>query len=946
MRAAIVGREAELASVRDAVASVFGGAALLTLEGDAGVGKTTLWTAAIAAAEGQGLRVLQSRPAESETALSFSGIGDLLDGVLDEALAPLPEPQRHALARALVLEEKKGSAPDERVVGIALLGALRSLAETTPLLVAVDDVQWLDAASAATFAYAARRLRTERIGVLLARRAAVESPLLAELVRSLPPDRVRRVDVRPFDPSALHHVVRRHLGVALPRPLLAEVHEASGGNPFYALEIVRTLQRTGLSVEAGQPLPVPDSLHDLVHGRLLALPPDSREFLLAAAALSDARVELVESASGVSRRVGLAPALDAGVVELEGDRIRFTHPLLAAGAYEAANPLRRAEVHARLAKLVDDPEARGRHLAASADEPDELVASALVEAALHARARGALRAAALLLDRAQELTPDAESDPALRRRIDAAYLHFEAGDSPRAEAQLLDVIDRLPAGSRRARGLVRLARVRSYEAQREAADLFLEAIDEAEEDLELLAVAHEGVATCLFRLRERLVEAVEHARIAARLALEVGDDALAAEALGTQLVAETLLGVETATETAKLALALQEASKERRVLAQPLFAVAVHWWWTDEIERARGALVELLQRAHELGDESSPPYVLVLLGRVECLFGDLQSALERAREGQQSAEQSGQRTLFAYNLALEALAHAKLGRVESARAAALEALKRVPATGGRPAELVAREALGHLELALGAPEVALSWLEPSTAFTRRERIAEPAAVGFVPDQVEALIELDRSEEAIELLDWYEGNARRVERASALATCLRCRGLLAAQEAALDDALAAFSEALTWHERVEIPIERGRTLIALGAVQRRMKKRSEARNTFEAALEIFEGFGAALWAVRARDELRRISGRAKTPGALTPAEERVAALVAEGKTNREVAAALFLSDRTVEGHLSHIFGKLGVRSRTQLARALASHFGQEIEPSNTGDSPVSPASSKS
>ncbi|MBA3380666.1 MAG: AAA family ATPase [Actinobacteria bacterium] len=940
MPAAIVGRDAELASLRDFVASVSDGASTLVLDGEAGVGKTTLWLDVLTAAEERGLRVLRSRPAESENALSFSGVGDLFDGVLEEALAPLADPQRRALARALVLEDDGGPAPDERAVGIAVLGSLRALAETTPLLVAVDDVQWLDAASSAALAYAARRLEAERVGVLLARRAGWESTLLAELVRSLPRDRVRSVDVRPFDSSALHHVVHGHLGVALPRPILAEVHEASGGNPFYALEIVRTLQRRGISIEAGQPLPVPASLHDLVHGRLQALPDESRDFLLAAAALAHARVELVETATGVSRSAGLEPALDARVVELEGDRIRFTHPLLAAGAYEAASPLRRAEVHARLAELIEDPEARGRHLAASTDEPDAFVASALEDAARHARARGAPRAAALLLDRARELTPAPESDVALRRAVDAAYLHFESGDSPRAEAQLLDVIDQLRAGRHRARALARLARVRSYEAQAEAVDLFLEAIDEAEGDLEILAVAHEGVATCLFRLRERLLESIEHAETAARLALELGDDALAAESLGTQLVVETLLGLETATETATHALALQEVSKERRVLAQPLFPVAVHWWWTDEVERARRALLELLQRSRELGDESSPPYVLVLLGRMECLLGDYESARARAREGQQMSEQSGQGTLYAYNLALEGLAEAKLGNVERARAAALEALERVPATGGRPAELVAREALGHLELARGSPEVALSWLEPSTTFARREHIAEPVAVGFVPDQIEALIELGRPEEAVELLDWYEQNARRLERASALAVCLRCRGLLAAQKGSLDDAVASINEALAEHERVEIPLERGRTLLVLGSVQRRMKRRSEARKTLEDALGTFDRIGAGLWAERARSELRRISGRAATPGSLTPAEERIVSLVAEGRTNREVAAALFLSERTVEGHLSRIYAKLGVRSRTELAHALASAAPQVVDESNTGDSPVS------
>jgi len=264
----------------------------------------------------------------------------------------------------------------------------------------------------------------------------------------------------------------------------------------------------------------------------------------------------------------------------------------------------------------------------------------------------------------------------------------------------------------------------------------------------------------------------------------------------------------------------------------------------------------------------------------------------------------------------------------------------VPETGGRGAELVATAALGHLELALGAADSAVTGLEPIVAFARREAIAEPGAIPFVVDQIEALVELGRRDEAVELLEWYEGNARRLERASALANCLRCRGLIAASDGRIDDTIAAYEEALEWHAKVELPLDRGRTLLALGAAQRRAKRRREARETLDEALAVFEHIGAALWAERARAELRRISGRAATPGALTPAEERVAALVAEGKTNREVAAALFLSDRTVEGHLSRIFGKLGIRHRAELARVLASRQTQGTAASNTGDSPVS------
>ena len=941
MPAAIVGREVELASVRDFVASVSDEASALVLQGDAGAGKTTIWRAGVAAAEESGARVLQAVPAESETALSFSGIGDLLHQVLDEALAPLPGGQKRALSRALVLDDDEGLPPDPHAVGVAVLNALRALAEQRVLIVAVDDVQWLDTASSAALAYAARRLRTERVGILLSRRALLESLLIDELTRSLPSVRLRNVDIGPLDVGALHHVVLEQLGIALPRPRLAEVHQATGGNPFYALEIVRMLQRTAVSVEGGQPLPVPDSLHDLVHGRLLALPEASRHFLFAAAAHAHPTVGVTESASGVGRNAGLLPALDARIVELDRDRIRFTHPVLAAGAYRTVEPARRTATHARLAELLEDPEARAWQLAASVVEADEKVASIVDEAARRARARGAPGSAALLLDRARELTPDDRPEDERRRAVDAAYLHFESGDSRRAEAQVREVIEPLAPGLERARALMVLAKIRTYEAVGEAAELFLQVVEEAEGDREILARAHEGAASCCFWRFERLDAAVRHVEVAFTLAQELGDEALAADVLITQLGAETLLGEAAASSTLDRALVLQQTASGHRVLDQPLVGIAEHWMWTDSHGRSRDTLVELLRRVEEFGDESSRPYVLFLLGEVEVLSGQLELALERALAGEEAAEQSGEPLFAAYNFALEGLAQAYLGRPEQARQATRRALELVP---DGQVGLIASAARGHVDLSLGSPNDVIAELEPRVAFVRSEGIIEPGATRFVIDQIEALIELGRRDDAVELLDWHEGNARRLERGSALASCARCRGLLAAQFGSLDDAVAAYEGALVWHGKVEIPLDRGRTLLALGVVQRRAKRRSEARETLGEALAVFDRIGAAIWSERARIELQRISGRAATPGALTPAEERVAALVAEGKTNREVAAVLFLSDRTVEGHLSRIFGKLGVRSRTELARVVASGSGQGIASSNTGDSPVSPASS--
>jgi DNA-binding CsgD family transcriptional regulator len=932
MPAVVVGRDAELASTRDFVSGISEGASVLVLEGEVGMGKTTLWRAAVAEAEAAGLLVLQAQPAESEVALSFCGLGDLLDPVLEEALAPLAAGQRSAIARALVLEDVEGPAPDAHAAGVALLNALRGLAGNRQVLVAVDDVQWLDAASSSALAFATRRLKTERVGVLLARRTGADSALVDDLERSAG---YRELDVGPLDVAALHQLVHAHLGLTLARPLLSEVHGASGGNPFYGLEIVRTLSRSGVSVEAGKPLPVPDSLHELVRSRVLALPVESREFLAAAAAHARPTISITEQASGVDRLVGLAPAVEGRILETDGEELRFAHPLLAASALEATDPRRRTEIHARLADLLADPEARAWQLAAATEQPDEVIAATLEDAARDARSRGACRPAALLLDRASELTPADRVEDALRRGAEAAFLHFESGDSKRAQAQLRALIAPLQPGLQRARVLWVLARIRTYEAPAEAADLFRQVVDESQEDREVLAAAHEGVASSLYYALERLDDYASHADTALALARELGDASLEGDVLIAQLSVEALRGDEQAGRTAEYARALQDVVAGDRLLDHPLVGVAEYWLWTDELERARQAIVDLLRQAEDVGDESSRPYLLFLLGEAECLLGDLEGALARAREGDAAAEQCGLPLFSAYNLALESMACAHLGLAERARAAAQAARRRVEPIAY--VELVASSALGHLEHAADEPERVVTVLAPLLDFVRREAIVEPGAMRFVIDQAEALLALGRREEAVALVDWYEGHARRLERGSALANCARCRGLLAAQAGDLDGGLAAFDEALAGHDKVEIPLDRGRTLLALGSAQRRAKRRREARETLEEALAVFGRIGAALWSERARAELKRISGRAASPGALTPAEERVAALVAQGKTNKEVAAALFLSDRTVEGHLGRIFGKLGIRHRTEVAGALQT---QGIDVSNTGDSPVS------
>ena len=939
MPTVVVGRSSELASIRDSLARGLDAPSFLVLEGAAGMGKTTLWAAGVELAESQGALVLRARPAEGETSLSFSALRDLLEPVALEGLDLLPLAQRQALARALLLDDAAGSVPDPYAVGVAVLNTLRGLARLQPIVVAVDDVQWLDAASLPVLVYAVRRVRDERLVLLLARRRPLPSPLVDEARRVSAEGALAEVEVGPLAPEDVQRVLRHHLGVSLPRSALLEVHRASGGGPLFALEIQRTLRRTGAAIEHGKPLPVPESMQELIGGRLLALPAASREYVLAAAACSNPTTSLVETASGVSRRDGLIPALEAQILELEGNRIRFTHPLLAASVYETADPLRRVEIHACLAELLDDPEGRALHLAASVDGPRADVADALEEAALHAVRLGALQRAALLLDRAAEMTP-ADSPDRARRVVDASLLHLESGDLHMrfAEGRIRALIDTLPTGPERTRALLVLGRILSFDALDDAIEVFAQVIDDAGDDPATAASAHIGLASCLYLLVTRLEESRRYATRAFELALEAGDDALAGAVLVVQLGVETLLASPAASHTADRAMSLQERSSGLRLSSQPNLGVVVRWIWTDAHVEARAALLEMLDEATELGDEASMPYLSFLLGATECLLGDLASAEARTVQGLEAAELSSHPAYEAQNRSLQSYLHAQRGNDEGARAAARRALELAPGNG--LIQLITALALGHSGSLRQDPRDVVEQVEPALQLARREGIAEPAAIRFATDLVEALVELARTGEAIEILDWYEANALRLGRTSALASCARCRGLLTAQAGDLEAAIAWFEGALALHGEVDLPVDRGRTLLALGVTQRRANHRRAARCTLETAIALFDRLGAAGWAERARHELRRVSGRATGEDVLTPTERRIAALVATGRTNREVASALFVSDRTVEWHLSHVYAKLGISRRSQLHDALAARQTPGDGSPNPGDTPVS------
>lgn len=444
----VVGRESEFGSVHEFLEAVPAGPIALLIEGEIGIGKTTLWREGIAAARERGLQVLTSRPVEAEIALPLAVLGDLLGDVSDAALGRLPDPQREALDVALLRTGTKPGGLQPRAVALAVLGAIRVLAEHTPLIVAIDDAQWLDPPSADALAFAARRLRDEPIGFLLARRGegsrSEESGV--ELATALDSERLTRLLIGPLDIRSLDRLLRAQLGRQFLRPALLELQRVSEGNPFFALELGRALLTRDVSLAPGEPLPVPATLNELVRERLAGMPTAAREAALVVSALARPTVELVAIAVGTEGgTAALEKAAAAGVLEVAGGRVRFSHLLLASVVYAQTPPARRLELHARLAEIVGDPDEQALHLALAASGPDARVAATVENAARRARARGAPQAAAELWYRARMLTAPDDAD-AWRRAIEAGECHLDAGDTDRARRVLDEVVAHVEGG--------------------------------------------------------------------------------------------------------------------------------------------------------------------------------------------------------------------------------------------------------------------------------------------------------------------------------------------------------------------------------------------------------------------------------------------------------------------------------------------------------------------
>ena len=625
----MIGRDAELAAVDEFLAGVSTGPGVLLLEGEAGVGKTTLWNAAVAAATRRGFRVLSCRPAATEAKLSFGGLDDLLDGVVGEVSDSLPEPQRQAL-HAVLLRGPSTDA-DARTVCRAVLETVRLLAGSGPVVLAVDDVQWLDRPSAQVVEYVVRRLSDEPVGVVLAWRSAAAEALPLGLARVPWPERVRRLTVGPLSVGALHRLLQSHLELSLSRPILVRVHATSGGNPFYALEIARAVAATNRRLAADEPLPIPATLTELVRSRLTRLPAATRDVLLVVSALAVPTMRLVAEAVGDARAgAAVERAARVGVLVAERDRLEFSHPLLASGVYADASRRRRIAVHRRLAEVVADEEERAHHLGLAAEEPDEDVAATLESAALLALKRGAPSTAADFYERAERLTPPADGDGVRRRLLVAARCHGVAGNTPRGRQLIEKVLSTDMPGPGRAEALLLLS-------SGEFGDLASEAVDMLEQALEEAAGRPELEARLLVELVSvhlggwDIPAAAAHARVALAAAEQAGDLATLSRALVAAGRLEVFQGRPLGIQLVQRAESMQPMVEQARVAALPSGWIGTLLRYMDDFDGARTRLEPLLSRAGELGDDSSTGELLYELSELECWAGNWERALAYAQ---------------------------------------------------------------------------------------------------------------------------------------------------------------------------------------------------------------------------------------------------------------------------------------------------------------------------
>ena len=908
----VEGRDDELVRLGELLAALRNGhGSALLLRGEPGIGKTALLGELVGRC-GDDVTVLRASGVQTEADLAFAALSDLLVPVLD-GLAELPTLQADALAAALALGPP--SPGDRLAVCVASVGLLRVAARARPVLVVVDDVQWLDAASRECIRFAVRRAAGRVAFVLAARDPEHDEGDLGVPVLQVGPLSVESA-----------RAVLAEVAPDVVAPVATAVVDAAAGNPLALVELPATLtagQRIGRE-PLDLPLPAGARVREIVIRRTAALGSAARQLLLLVAADGDCDLGLLAGAAAACPAdiVALDEAEVRGLVRVQGGRVVFTHPLVRSVIWRGAASGERRAAHGALA-TASSGEARAWHLAAATVGTDEQVAAELERAAEAAAARRGYASAASALNRAAELSPDREERA--RRTCAAGEAAAAAGQSDRA----LELLGRaanttcnpaLRARAARRRGLIMLwsGDVAS------AATLLLDEADRTEGcDRRRAALMRADGATALILLG-RLSYALELAERAVAMQSPDAEPRDRAQALAAQGWALILSGEMTPARDV-----LQEAER----LAGPLdplapttatLLVAFHWrWWLPmgEFERVLHESAQLVDRARAAGALGMLAHPLYAMAGAASRLGDWATADAAYREAEQVAAETGQHLLRGSVLASHARLAAGCGAEDVSRRAGEAALELAEAQDLEGSRDFACAALGFLELGLERVPEAMTYLERATRLGNQRGIAEHSLVPWVADLIEAYVRSGRIGAARRALAALGDHVLGTETAYPRAIHARCVGMIA------DDYDAAFADALAWDDRRPMPFERARTQLAYGRRLHRERRRAEARVQLRAALDGFERLGAVPWAAQARNELRATGGRLRTasaadPSALSAQECRVAGVAARGGSTRDVATELFLAPKTVEFHLGQIYRKLGVRNRGQMIVALA------------------------
>jgi len=917
----VVGRESELAAVADLLGAGPGdGLRVLVVTGPPGSGKSTLVGATTRRAADLAMRVLLARPREPEQPLAFSVLADLLEGVpgFDDGPpttggAALPPPQQAALRHALGLAPPRpGEDTDPRLVAAAVRALLTATAREGRVLVVVDDAHWADDSSLLVLSHALHRARGTALSVLVTtRRRAGADPWPTGVGRD-------DVDLGPLSEAAVFHLVRDRLGRTLGRGDLRRLVHDSGGNPMYALELAgRGPGRGALS----------PTLEALVAGTVRELPSPTRRLLVAAALAHDPRLDVVARAAGLDPP-GVEPsALDAAVsscatvATVEGGRLRFRHPLHSAAVVGDAAPEDLRATHARLAELETGDEVTARHLALAADRPDAGIAERLSLAAAQARGRGARAGARDLAALAVAATP-ADDPRGPDRRLELAGWAMHDGD-PQTCAELAGPLASGP-GPVAARAHVLLATWAGLTGSTEEVARQCRAALDAATGHPLLR------ATAFVTWADAAADLAETARLARSALAELdaassaGDAAevLRCQALAIAAHADLLRGAGGSAAELAEAVELETRHPPELVLTGARTAQAQQLLFSCRLDEGREAFAVLLDEARARGDEVSEPLLLLNLGHLELRAGRLGRAGELAREALDLAHVTG-------NTAARALGELQVAADEARTgdwAASQQRIQRAKALTddiGDPWLLgITWTILGRLCSTRGDHQGAVDALRTAAGHAARAGLADPGWDPSPGDLTEALLALGHVDEAAVELSRLSAAAAGLDRPHVAAVVPRLQAELRAARVGPDaEARAMALAAVEAHEALGTTFELGRSLLVAGRLHRRAKQKRVAHDLLGRAAEVFDANPAPVWADRARDEQRRVGLRPSAPDGLTPTEARVAALAAAGRTNREIAAEVFASPKTVEAVLGRVYRKLGVRSRVELVAAL-------------------------